>query len=54
MLIDWRWAFVAASLGAIVGLLWGYFWGIHIGIKETEVRWSEAVGRADDARRNGL
>lgn len=32
------------------GLLW-YIVGYSAGVKETERRWREAVGRADEARR---
>jgi hypothetical protein len=42
---------------ALAAFLLGYGVGIvhgdTIGTKETERRWSEAVGRADDARRTG-
>lgn len=39
--------------GGLLGFFGGIAYGYAVGVKETEVRWSEAVGRAEDARLNG-
>jgi hypothetical protein len=41
--MDWAWAFV--PIGGLA--LWGFAWwcGYDAGVKATEERWSDAVGR---------
>jgi hypothetical protein len=39
---------VLAVLGAFAT---GHWLGYHLGIRETEQRWSDAVGRADEHRK---
>ena len=40
-----------AVVSSVSGLI-GYVFGWNAGTKDTERRWAEAVGRADDARRS--
>jgi membrane protein DedA with SNARE-associated domain len=39
---------VGALVGFGIGYLWGFIWGERAGTLDTERRWSEAVGRAND------
>ncbi len=49
MILFWLWALVMAlTIGSFVGYLGGW----RDGVKDTERRWSAAVGRADEARRS--
>ena len=43
------WLTVIIATG--IGFVLGYVWGERAGTTDTERRWSEAVKRADDARR---
>jgi hypothetical protein len=45
------WIGIAFGLGGLIGWFGGAAYGYLAGVKETERRWSDAVGRADDARR---
>lgn len=38
--------FVVAMLTLLFGWCAGYLWGYASGVKETERRWSDAVGRS--------
>jgi membrane protein DedA with SNARE-associated domain len=46
-------ACLSAFVGGMAGGAWAYWAGYRRGIRDTEARWSEAVGRSDDARRRG-
>ena len=44
-------------IGIVVSVLLfivAWFAGYSIGVRDTEERWSEAVGRAEDRRRGGV
>lgn len=41
---------IGMIFAGLVGWLAGYMVGMNTGIKDTEQRWSDAVGRADAAR----
>jgi membrane protein DedA with SNARE-associated domain len=45
-MIHVAWVAVAFSVGGLVGWTGGYCCGWLLGEKDTERRWSEAVGRA--------
>ena len=47
------WLGIAFCGGGLIGWVGGYCYGWLMGTKDTERRWSEAVGRADDAREKG-
>lgn len=42
------WLGIAWGAGGLLGWIGGYAFGWLVGVKETEERWSEAVGRAED------
>lgn len=43
-------ASIILVLCGLAGCAVSYCFGYEAGVKDTEVRWREAVGRADDAR----
>lgn len=51
MMTGWQVFHTVADLLLLIGVyVIGYVRGWHTGVAETEVRWSEAVGRADAER----
>jgi hypothetical protein len=44
---------LALAIACPVIALGGFYLGYERGVKHTEQRWSDAVGRAEDARRGG-